>query len=96
MASRSRTSRAWTRRRSILAALRAEKIDVWSTDNPKGEKLAMLMIEDPGALAQAAEFANLQGYSILACGIGSLTGALGGDRAQGEAGRRRSSPRPSA
>jgi 2-keto-3-deoxy-L-rhamnonate aldolase RhmA len=72
--------------RRILAALRAEKIDVWSNDNPKGDKLAMLMIEDPGALAQAAELANLRGYSILACGIGSLTAALGGDRAQGEAG----------
>jgi 2-keto-3-deoxy-L-rhamnonate aldolase RhmA len=72
--------------RRILAALRAEKINVWSNDNPKGDKLAMLMIEDPGALAQAAELANLPGYSILACGIGSLTGALGGDRAQGEAG----------
>jgi 2-keto-3-deoxy-L-rhamnonate aldolase RhmA len=72
--------------RRILAALRAEKINVWSNDNPKGDKLAMLMIEDPGALAQAAELANLPGYSILACGIGSLTQAFGGDRAQGEAG----------
>ena len=46
----------------------------------------MMMIEDPGAVAQAAEFANLKGYSILACGIGSLTQALGGNREAAEAG----------
>ena len=66
--------------------LQQEKVDVWSVDNPKGEKIAMLMLEDPTAVGQAAEFANLKGYSILACGIGSLTGALKGDRAGGEAG----------
>jgi len=70
----------------ILEAVRAEKINVWSQDNPKGDKLVMMMIEDPGALAQATAFANLKGYSILACGIGSLTGALGGNREAGEAG----------
>jgi len=72
--------------RRILEALKQEKINVWSTDNPKGDKIAMLMVEDPGALAQVAEIANLKGYSVLACGIGSLTQAFGGDRAQGEAG----------
>jgi hypothetical protein len=72
--------------KQILAVLQQEKIDVWSVDTPKGEKLAMMMLEDPTAVAQAAEFANLKGYSILACGIGSLTGALKGDRAAGEAG----------
>jgi citrate lyase beta subunit len=72
--------------KQILAAFQAEKVNVWSQDNPKGEKLAMLMLEDPKAVAQAAEFANLKGYSILACGIGSLTQALKGDRAGGEAG----------
>jgi hypothetical protein len=72
--------------KQILAAFQEERIDVWSVDNPKGEKLAMMMLEDPAAVAQAAEFANLKGYSILACGIGSLTGALKGDRAGGEAG----------
>ena len=46
----------------------------------------MLMLEDPKAVAEAAAFANLKGYSILACGIGSLTQALKGDRAGGEAG----------
>jgi hypothetical protein len=72
--------------KQILAVLQQEKVDVWSVDNPKGEKIAMLMLEDPTAVGQAAEFANLKGYSILACGIGSLTGALKGDRAGGEAG----------
>ena len=72
--------------KQILAAFQAEKVSVWSQDNPKGETLAMLMLEDPKAVAQAAEFANLEGYSILACGIGSLTQALKGDRAGGEAG----------
>lgn len=62
------------------------KANVWSPANPSGEKIAMLMIEDPGALAQAAAFADLKGYSILACGIGSLTQALGGDRAGAEKG----------
>ena len=45
----------------------------------------MMMIEDPGALAEAPEIADLKGYSLLACGIGSITQALGGDRAAGEA-----------
>lgn len=61
-------------------------VDVWSASNPKGDRLAMLMIEDPGALAQAKELADLKGYSILACGIGSLTQALGGNREAAEAG----------
>jgi hypothetical protein len=75
--------------KQILAAFQQEQVDVWSTANPTGEKLAMLMLEDPAAVAQAAEFANLKGYSILACGIGSLTQALKGDRAGGEAGTQR-------
>ena len=62
------------------------KANVWSPSNPGGNKLAMLMIEDPGALEQAAQIADLKGYSILACGIGSLTRALGGNREAGEAG----------
>jgi 2-keto-3-deoxy-L-rhamnonate aldolase RhmA len=70
----------------ILAAVRAEKIDVWSPATPNGEKLVMMMIEDPKALEQATAFADLKGYSILACGIGSLTQALKGDRAGAEAG----------
>lgn len=52
--------------------------NVWSPKNPKGEKIAMLMLEDPDAVAQAAQVADLTGYSILACGIGSLRGAIQG------------------
>jgi 2-keto-3-deoxy-L-rhamnonate aldolase RhmA len=59
--------------------------DVWSPSNPAGEILAMIMVEDAGALAAVAEIANTPGYSILACGIGSLTSALG-DREAAEAG----------
>ena len=72
--------------KQIIAAAQAEKINVWSPDNPKGDKLLMMMLEDPTAVAQAAEFANLEGFSILACGIGSLRGALKGDSAAAEAG----------
>jgi len=61
------------------------KTTVWSPSNPKGETLAMLMLEDPQAVAQAKQIAGLEGYSILACGIGSLAQALGGDRAAAEA-----------
>ena len=60
--------------------------DVWSPSNPTGEILAMIMIEDPGALATVEEMADTPGYSILACGIGSLTRAFGGDREAAEAG----------
>ena len=72
--------------RQIITAAREEKIDVWSRANRKGQKILMLMIEDPSALAQATSFADLDGYSILACGIGSLTQALGGNREAAEAG----------
>jgi len=60
--------------------------NIWTPKNPGGDKLAMVMIEDPGALAQAAQIADVPGLSILACGIGSLTGALKGDRVAAEAG----------
>jgi 2-keto-3-deoxy-L-rhamnonate aldolase RhmA len=69
-----------------LTFFQAAKVDVWSPSNPKGEKLAMLMLEDPKAVEQARAVADLKGLSILACGIGSLTQALGGDRAGAEAG----------
>jgi 2-keto-3-deoxy-L-rhamnonate aldolase RhmA len=72
--------------RRIIEIFQQEKIDIWSADNTSGDKLAMLMIEDPDALAQTLEFTNLKGFSILACGIGSLTQALKGDRAAAEAG----------
>ena len=60
--------------------------DVWSPANPDGRIIAMLMIEDPGALETAQAIADTPGYSVLSCGIGSLTGTLDGDRAAGEAG----------
>ncbi len=50
--------------------------DVWSPSNPDGEVLAMLMLEDPAAVAQAAEIADLGGFSALSCGCGSLSGAI--------------------
>jgi len=63
--------------------------DVWSPSNPAGTVVAMLMVEDPDAVAEAAEIADIGGYSVLACGIGSLTAALGGDRDAAEAGNLR-------
>ncbi len=69
-----------------LSFFDAAKANVWSPSNPKGTKLAMLMLEDPKAIAQRKEIAELKGLSILACGIGSLAQALGGDRAGAEAG----------
>ena len=60
--------------------------DVWSPANPDGTVIAMLMVEDPDAVAEAAAIADVPGYSVLACGIGSLTGALGGDREAAERG----------
>lgn len=60
--------------------------DVWSPSNPSGTTLAMLMLEDPDAVAQAEQVAGLGGFSILACGIGSLTAALNGDRPAAERG----------
>lgn len=75
--------------RQAIGFFREAGADVWSPSNPAGQKLAMLMLEDPGAVAQAAAIADLGGYSILACGIGSLQGALGGDAAGAEAGAAR-------
>jgi len=69
-----------------LSFFKDAKANVWSPSNPKGTKLAMLMLEDPKAIAQRKEIADLPGISILACGIGSLTQALGGDRAGAEQG----------
>ena len=60
--------------------------DVWSPANPDGPVIAMLMVEDPDAVAEAAAIADVPGYSMLACGIGSLTGALDGDREAAERG----------
>jgi len=54
--------------------------DVWSPKNRGGRTIVMLMLEDPESVARAPEFARVPGYSLLACGIGSLTSAMGGDR----------------
>jgi 2-keto-3-deoxy-L-rhamnonate aldolase RhmA len=70
--------------RRVREAFNAANVNVWSPSNPAGDKIAMLMIEDPGALAQVKAFADLGGISVLACGIGSMTQALGGDRQKGE------------
>ncbi len=72
--------------RLALSFFEAAKVNAWSPANPKGTKLAMLMLEDPKAVAERKEIAELKGLSILACGIGSLAQALGGDRAGAEAG----------
>ncbi|MDP2389372.1 MAG: aldolase/citrate lyase family protein [Acidobacteriota bacterium] len=69
-----------------LSFFAAAKADVWSPANPKGTKLAMLMLEDPKAIAQRVEIANLPNLSVLACGIGSLAQAIGGDREAARAG----------
>ena len=69
-----------------LSFFRDAKVNVWSPSNPKGDKIAMLMLEDPKAIEQRKEIADLKGVSVLACGIGSLAQALGGDRAGAEAG----------
>lgn len=66
-----------------------EGADVWSPANPAGEVIAMIMLEDPDAVAEAEAIAALPGYSVLACGIGSLTRALDGDREAAEAGNQR-------
>ena len=60
--------------------------DVWSPSNPDGDVIAMILVEDPEAVAQVEEIADVPGYSALACGIGSLTRALDGDREAAEAG----------
>lgn len=69
-----------------LSFFSAFKADIWSPANPKGTKIAMLMLEDPKAISQRVEIANLPGISVLACGIGSLAQAIGGDREAARAG----------
>jgi 2-keto-3-deoxy-L-rhamnonate aldolase RhmA len=72
--------------KQAIAFFQDAKANVWSPSNPRGDTIAMLMLEDPAAVAQAREIAALKGYSILACGIASLAQALGGDRDGAEAG----------
>lgn len=72
--------------RTVVSFFDDAGADVWSPTNPAGEVLAMIMVEDPGAVAEVAAIADTPGYSILACGIGSLRGALDGDRDAAEVG----------
>jgi 2-keto-3-deoxy-L-rhamnonate aldolase RhmA len=72
--------------KTALAFFQEARANVWSPSNRTGTTIAMLMVEDPGAVAVAGQIADLKGISALACGIGSLTQALGGDRAGAEAG----------
>jgi hypothetical protein len=72
--------------RAAISLFADARADVWSGSNPTGNVVAMLMLEDPGAVAQAKDIADIGGYSVLACGIGSLTAALNGDRAAAEKG----------
>jgi 2-keto-3-deoxy-L-rhamnonate aldolase RhmA len=60
--------------------------DVWSPANPTGTTIAMIMVEDADALADVQAIADVPGFSLLACGIGSLTQALDGDREAAETG----------
>jgi len=61
-----------------------EGVNVWSPANPEGDIIVMLMLETPEVFEELEEIANIPNYSALACGIGSLTGALGGDREAAE------------
>ena len=72
--------------RQVVSLFTDARANVWSAANPTGTVIAMMMVEDPHAVAQAAQIADIGGYSVLACGIGSLTRALKGDRAAAEAG----------
>jgi 2-keto-3-deoxy-L-rhamnonate aldolase RhmA len=59
--------------------------NVWSPANPRGTVIAMLMVEDKGAIAMIPDIAAVPGYSLLSCGIGSLTRDMGGDAPGAEA-----------
>jgi 2-keto-3-deoxy-L-rhamnonate aldolase RhmA len=72
--------------RQVVSLFTDARANVWSAANPDGTVIAMMMLEDPHAVAQAAQIADIGGYSVLACGIGSLAQALKGDRAAAEAG----------
>jgi len=72
--------------KTALGFFQEAKADVWSPSNPSGTVIAMLMVEDPDAVAAAGQIADMKGLSVLACGIGSLRQALKGDAAGAEAG----------
>ena len=68
-----------------LAMLNRHGLIAGATGTGKTKTL-QLMAEQISAAGTPVFVADLKGYSILACGIGSLTQALGGDRAGAEAG----------
>lgn len=70
--------------RLAMSFLAESGANVWSPANPDGDIMAMIMIEDGGALAAVRDIADTPGYSALACGIGSMSGDLG-SREAGEA-----------
>ncbi len=76
--------RSATEAQHAISFFKDAKANVWSSTNPKGTFIAMLMVEDPGAIAEMEAIAALPGYSLLSCGIGSLTQAMSGDRAGAE------------
>ena len=47
--------------RLALSFFAGVKADIWSPANPKGTKIAMLMLEDPTAITQRVAIANLPG-----------------------------------
>jgi 2-keto-3-deoxy-L-rhamnonate aldolase RhmA len=71
--------------RMAVGFFREAGANVWSPANPTGSVVAMLMVEDRGAVAAMREVAAVPGYSLLSCGIGSLTRDMGGDAAGAEA-----------
>ena len=71
--------------RTAAAFFSEAGVKVWSPMNPKGTRIAMLMVEDKGAIAELAQIASVPGYSLLSCGIGSLTRDMGGDAPGAEA-----------
>jgi len=60
----------------VVSFFQDTKANVWSPMNPNGEKIAMIMLEDPIAVLQAKDVADMKNFSIIACGIGSLGGAF--------------------
>ena len=71
--------------RLAVSFIEATDADVWSPTNPDGTFIYMLMVEDVGAIETSEEIAAVPGYSMLSCGIGSLTGDMDGDREGAEA-----------
>lgn len=64
--------------RTAAGFFREAGANVWTRANPTGTIVAMLMIEDTGAVAEMNAIAAVPGYSLLSCGIGSLTQNMGG------------------